>query len=92
VSQRCRKGVSPSKGVSPIFSLFLTVRSGEKRTDPNFLETETPGWQIVNLKGGVQLPGGFNLEAGIENLFDQDYTRHLNRTVALDVGGLTRGE
>ncbi|MDF7798840.1 TonB-dependent receptor [Pontiellaceae bacterium B1224] len=80
------------RSIRPWAEAMLVAAAQQNMIDPNFPETEPPGWQIVNLKGGVQLPGGFNLEAGIENLFDQDYTRHLNRTVALPVGGLTSGE
>ena len=31
---------------------------------------------MVDLRGGLQLPAGFSLEAGIENLFDSNYQEH----------------
>ena len=71
---------------------MLRVAARQDHIDPQFPETETPGYQVVDLRGGIHLPGGFSLEAGVENLFDQDYTEHLNRTTALPVGDLARGE
>jgi iron complex outermembrane receptor protein len=40
-------------------------------------EQETPGWGIVNLRGGFKLNGTFDFSLGIENLFDKAYQDHL---------------
>lgn len=80
------------QSVRPWAEALLLAAARQDKVDPRFPETETPGYQVVNLKGGFRLPRGFNLEAGIENLFDQDYTRHLNRRAPLPTGDLARGE
>jgi len=40
-------------------------------------EQETPGWGIVNLRGGFRLNGTFEFSLGVENLFDRAYQDHL---------------
>lgn len=80
------------KSVRPWAEAMLRAASRQERIDPQFPETETPGYQVVDLRGGIQLPAGFSLEAGIGNLFDQDYAEHLNRTAALPAGDLAQGE
>ena len=80
------------RSVQPWAEAMLRAATRQQNVDAQFPETETPGFQVVDLRGGLQLAAGFRLEAGIENLFDQDYTEHLNRTAALPVGGLARGE
>jgi iron complex outermembrane receptor protein len=80
------------KSIRPWAEIMLRAASRQDRIDPRFPETETPGYQVVDLRGGIQLPAGFSLQAGVENLFNQDYTEHLNRTAALPAGDLARGE
>lgn len=80
------------RSVRPWAEAIVRAATRQDRIDPQFPETETPGYQVVDLRGGIQLPAGFSLEAGVENLFDQDYTEHLNRTTALPSGDLARGE
>jgi len=51
-------------------------------------EKETPGWGIVNVRGGIGLGEQFRLLLGIENLFDKVYQDHLggyNRVIGSDV-------
>jgi iron complex outermembrane receptor protein len=80
------------KSIRPWAEAMLRAAMKQKDIDSRFPETETPGYQVVNLRGGLQLPGGFSLETGIENLFDQDYAEHLSRTAALPAGDLAAGE
>ncbi|MCG6962595.1 MAG: TonB-dependent receptor [Acidobacteria bacterium] len=44
----------------------------------------TPGWVAVDLGAGVQLGVGFSLTAGVDNVFDRTYARHLNRGSLFD--------
>lgn len=80
------------KSVYPWAEAVLRLAAKQDQTDPRYPETETPGYQVVDLRGGIHLPYGFSLEAGVENIFDQDYTEHLSRTAALAVGDLAAGE
>lgn len=80
------------KSVFPWAEAVLRLAAEQTQVDPRYPETETPGYQVVDLRGGVELPYGFSLEAGVENVFDQDYTEHLSRTAALAVGDLSAGE
>ncbi|MDZ8118141.1 TonB-dependent receptor domain-containing protein [Pontiella agarivorans] len=80
------------KSVHPWAEAMLRMAAKQDRIDSRYPETETPGYQVVDLRGGIQLPGGCNLEAGIENLFDQDYTEHLSRETVLPAGDLAAGE
>lgn len=80
------------KSIRPWAEIMLRAATRQDKVDPQFPETETPGYQVVDLRGGVQLPAGFSLQAGVENLFNQDYTEHLYRTTALPAGDLARGE
>jgi iron complex outermembrane receptor protein len=50
--------------------------------DRAFLEDATAGYQIFHFTGGARFHAGkhmVRLEAGIDNLFDQDYNDHLSR-------------
>jgi iron complex outermembrane receptor protein len=51
-------------------------------------EKPSPGWGIVNLKGGYSLSRSFDLNLGVENVFDKAYQDHLggyNRVAGSDV-------
>jgi len=80
------------KSVQPWAEAILRLAAEQTQIDPRYPESETPGYQVVDLRGGVRLPYGISFEAGVENLFDQDYTEHLSRTTALAVGDLAAGE
>ncbi len=41
-------------------------------------EWETAGYGTLDLQGGVPLPGGVFLRAGVNNVFDREYVNHLN--------------
>jgi iron complex outermembrane receptor protein len=76
----------------PWCEAVLRAAMEQDRIDPQFGESATPGYQVFDLRTGLRLPGGFGIELGVENLFDQDYAEHLNREVPLAVGDLQRGE
>lgn len=78
--------------VRPWAEALLRTATRQDRIDPQFQETETPGYQVVDLRGGIHLPAGLSLQAGVGNLFNQDYTEHLNRNTALPAGDLAAGE
>ncbi len=64
----------------------------QTRVDVTFPEDETPGFAVWHLRGGVQLTGWLQLQAGIENLFDKEYHEHLTREAAMPVGDLMAGD
>lgn len=51
-------------------------------------EKSTPGWGIVNLRGGFSLGNAFDISLGVENVFDKAYQDHVggyNRVSGSDV-------
>jgi iron complex outermembrane receptor protein len=64
----------------------------QNKVDPLFPENETPSFQVFHVRGGIEVARGVNLEAGIENLFDEDYHEHLTREAVLAGGGLKPGD
>ena len=76
----------------PWVETTLRAASGQDQVDPAFGESETPSYQVVDLRAGMTLAGRLALEAGVENLFDQDYSEHLSREVPFAVGDLLPGE
>ncbi|HSM51749.1 MAG TPA: TonB-dependent receptor, partial [Thermoanaerobaculia bacterium] len=49
----------------------------QDRVNAGLGETPTPGWATLALRAGAEA-GRFSLLAGVENLFDRDYRRHLS--------------
>jgi iron complex outermembrane receptor protein len=45
---------------------------------------ETPGWVVLDVSGGVEVGGGFRINAGVANVFDRTYANHLNRSNVFD--------
>jgi len=41
-------------------------------------EEATAGYETLDLQGGLPLPGGITVRAGVQNVFDRDYVNHLN--------------
>lgn len=76
----------------PWAEAVFRAATSQHRTDPDFGESDTAAWQIVNLRGGAALPNGIAVEAGVENLFDQDYADHLSRETPFAVGDLQAGD
>ncbi len=64
----------------------------QTRVDEAFPEDETASFQVVHLKGGLELLDGLHLEVGVENLFDEDYNEHLTREAVMPVGDLGAGD
>lgn len=65
-------------------SQALTLDPG----NANNSNAETPGYILLNLRGQAELPQGFRLNFGIENLLDLEYRDHLtgfNRVLGSDV-------
>ena len=51
-------------------------------------EQTTSGWGIANLRGGIRLNRAFDINLGVENIFDKAYQDHLggyNRVAGSDV-------
>ena len=64
----------------------------QARVDEAFPEDETPSFTIFHLRGGVDLTQAIKLEAGVENLFDEDYNEHLTREAVLATEELAVGD
>jgi iron complex outermembrane receptor protein len=57
-----------------------------------FPENETPGYAVFYLRGGFELFRRLRIDAGLENLFDQEYTEHLTPWAAVGAGDLKQGD
>ncbi len=53
----------------------------QSRTSSEFGETITPSFALVDLKIGYQVTNSLSLSAGVNNLLDENYYEHLNRSV-----------
>ena len=53
----------------------------QSRISTEFGETETPAFSLLNIQAGYNLTKEARLTAGINNLFDENYYEHLNRSV-----------
>jgi len=61
--------------------------------EPRSSNADTPGYGLVNLYGEWRSRNGYQVRAGIENLFDREYANHLNsfnRVINSDVPVGTR--
>ncbi|TVR14316.1 MAG: TonB-dependent receptor [Balneolaceae bacterium] len=65
------------------FTPNLSVRqvSAQDRIDERFGEQPTSSFWLVDIYSGATLWNGFELAAGIRNLFNKNYEEHLNRNV-----------
>lgn len=65
----------------------ITVRAvaTQSRISPEFGETETPGFALLDAKIAYQLSKNWHLTAGVNNLLNQAYYEHLNRSVSSTV-------
>jgi len=61
----------------------LSVRyvSDQSRISPEFGETRTPSFVLLDLKLAFQVTEGFSFDFGVQNLLDELYYEHLNRSV-----------
>jgi iron complex outermembrane receptor protein len=65
----------------------------QDKIDETFPENETAGFQVFHLRGGLKVTSSLELEAGVENLFNEDYNEHLTRESAFNYGnGLGLGD
>lgn len=81
-------GVSPWRGDlglrwepradGPFVEATGRVVSDQERVSGTRGEQATPGYETLDIQGGVSLPGGVMARAGVNNLFDRTYTNHLN--------------
>ena len=53
----------------------------QSRISPEFGETETPSFSLLNIQLACQLTKDARITAGVNNLFDENYFEHLNRSV-----------
>jgi len=53
----------------------------QNRVSTEFGETATPAFSLIDLKLAYQFSGAFRLSAGVNNLLDEAYYEHLNRSV-----------
>ncbi|WP_078462919.1 TonB-dependent copper receptor [Solemya velum gill symbiont] len=45
---------------------------------------QTPGWAVVDLYGEYRVNSNVTVDFGVDNLFDEEYAQHLNRSSAFD--------
>lgn len=65
----------------------------QDKIDETFPENETASFQVFHLRGGLKVASFLELEAGVENLFNEDYNEHLTRESAFNYGnGLGFGD
>ncbi|MBS9463671.1 TonB-dependent receptor [Flagellimonas sp. 389] len=53
----------------------------QSRISQEFGETETPAFSLLNVQVAYQLTKGAKITAGVNNIFDENYYEHLNRSV-----------
>lgn len=53
----------------------------QNRASTEFGETATPAFSLIDLKLAYQFSEAFRLSAGVNNLLDESYYEHLNRSV-----------
>jgi len=61
----------------------LTFRyvAEQSRVSDEFGENVTPSFSLLDVKVGYRLGSGLSLSAGVNNLLDENYFEHLNRSV-----------
>ena len=62
------------------------------RIDPDFPEDETPSFTVWHLRGRFDVARYLGIEAGVENLLNEEYWEHLTREAASNVPGLIPGQ
>ena len=81
-------GVAPVRGTlglryeEPMGRFYVeangTAVAEQDRVSTSRNEAITPGYQTVDLRAGVGLPGGLTLRGGVLNVFDEYFWDHLN--------------
>lgn len=64
----------------------------QTRIDSGYGERETAGYAVAHLRIGADIRPGIRIEAGVENLFDTEYSRHLTRNAVMATGDLRPGD
>ena len=54
----------------------------QNRISPEFGETATPGFTILDFNVAYRLGNNLNLQLGVNNILDETYYEHLNRSTA----------
>jgi iron complex outermembrane receptor protein len=72
------------------FGCRLAAR--QTKIDNDFPESETPGYEVFHLRGGFEVFHRLQIDAGIENLFDQEYKEHLTPWAPVGAGDLKPGD
>ena len=70
----------------------LRFAARQDQVDEQFPEDETPSFVVYNLGLGLALTSSLRLEAGVENLFDENYHEHLTREAAVATDDLAVGD
>lgn len=65
--------------LSPQLSLRYVLK--QERISTDYGETVTPEFALIDFSLRVQISGGISATAGIQNLLDEAYYEHLNRTI-----------
>ena len=87
------EGSAALRWEGPAFVQFgVDFVARQTRIDPDFGERETAGYALTHLRIGADVRPGLRIEAGVENLFDTDYARHLTRDAVMAVGDLRPGD
>lgn len=53
----------------------------QSRISPEFGETQTPSFSLLDVKLGYQITKAARVNVGVNNIFDENYYEHLNRSV-----------
>jgi iron complex outermembrane receptor protein len=64
----------------------------QDKVDETFPEDATDAFNVFHLRSGFAFGKSFRMEAGVENLFNEDYNEHLTREALLPVGDLKQGD
>jgi len=62
------------------------------RIDPAFPENATPSFTVWHLRGRLDVARYLAIEAGVENMFNEEYWEHLTREASGNVPGLLPGQ
>jgi iron complex outermembrane receptor protein len=61
--------------------LVFRYVSEQSRISNEFGETATPSFALLDFKAGYQINDNLNFNIGVNNIFDENYFEHLNRSV-----------
>jgi iron complex outermembrane receptor protein len=64
----------------------------QTKIDNDFPENETPEYAVFHLRGGFEVFHRLRISAGLENLFDKEYTEHLTPWAPVGAGDLKPGD